>query len=111
MFFKEDVIADKIETLFTNGLMNEVSEAFNTIEKLNVLEDEVKGHSLEELFNSHIEIAKNIVQGKLETTKIVIAEQNGNMVAHAEQNLKFGFGNNNQPTGVLAKHGDTIQMF
>ena len=109
--YKEDKVQDKMETLFTNGLMNEVSEAFNTMEKLSVLEDEIKGHPLEELFEKDVQIAKDIVQGKLETTKVVVVEQNGNMVAHAEQNLKFGFGNNNQPTGVLAKPGDTITVY
>ena len=109
--YKEDKVKDKMETLFTNALMNEVSEAFNTIEKLKVLEAEIKGHPLEEVFNRDIEIAKDIVQGRLETTKVVVAEQNGNMVAHAEQNLKFGFGNNNQPTGVLANPGDTITVY
>ena len=109
--YKEDKVQDKMETLFTNRLMNEVSEAFNTMEKLSVLEDEIKGHPLEELFEKNVQIAKDIVQGKLKTTKVVVVEQNGNMVAHAEQNLRFGFGNNNQPTGVLAKPGDTITVY
>ena len=109
--YKEDKVQDKMKTLFTNELMNEVSEAFDTIEKLKVLEDEIKGHPLEELFQRDIQVAKDIVQGTLETTKVVVAEQNGNMVAHARQNLKFGLGNNNQPTGVLAKPGDTITVY
>ena len=109
--YKEDKAQDKMDALFTNGLMNEVSEAFNTIEKLKVLEDEVKGHPLEETFKRDLQIAKDIVQGKLETTKVVVAEQHGDMASHASKNLKFGFGNNNQPTGVLAKPGETITVY
>ena len=33
------------------------------------------------------------------------------MVAHANKNLKFGFGNNNQPTGISAKPGDEITVY
>ena len=109
--YKEDKVQDKMKTLFTNGLMNEVSEAFNTIEQLNVLEGEMKGHPLEELFKRDLQIAKDIVQGKIETTKVVVAEQHGDMASHASKNLKFGFGNNNQPTGVLAKPGDVITVY
>ena len=109
--YKEDKVQDKMDTLFTNGLMNEVSETFNTIEKLKVLEDEAKGHPLEETFKRDLQIAKDIVQGKLETTKVVVAEQHGDMAAHASKNLKFGFGNNNQPTGVLAKPGEIITVY
>ena len=38
-------------------------------------------------------------------------EQHGDRNAHTNQNLKFGFGNNNQPTGVLAKPGDTVVVY
>ncbi|MBO3444968.1 NPCBM/NEW2 domain-containing protein [Clostridium sp. CCUG 7971] len=109
--YKEDKVYDKMKSLFTNGLMNEVAENFNTLEKLSALENEVKGHPLEELFKVDINTAKDIVQGKLETTKVVVAEQHGDMVQHADKNLKFGFGNNNQPTGVLAKPGEKLTVY
>ena len=110
-FYKEDEIADKVESLFTNGLMNELSEDFNTEEKLQALKDAAKGHPLEDLFKESFELANKVLSGEIETVKIITAEQHGNMVKHAEQNLKFGFGNNNQPTGISAKPGDRITVY
>ena len=110
-FYKQDKVADKVENLFTNGLMNELSEDFNTEEKLQALKDEANGHPLESTFRDSFEIANKILNGKLETVKVITAEQHGDMVAHANKNLKFGFGNNNQPTGISAKPGDEITVY
>ena len=110
-FYKQDKVADKVESLFTNGLMNKLSEDFNTEEKLQALKDETNGHPLESKFRDSFEIANKILNGKLETVKVITAEQHGDMVAHANKNLKFGFGNNNQPTGISAKPGDEITVY
>ncbi|MDU5110717.1 MAG: NPCBM/NEW2 domain-containing protein [Clostridium sp.] len=110
-FYKQDKLSDKIDTLFTNGLMNELSKDFNTIEKLEALENETKGHPLESSFKELFEMAHKIIKGELETVKVITAEQHGNMEAHARNNLKFGFGNNNQPTGISAKPGDVITVY
>ena len=110
-FYKEDSISDKVDKLFTNGLMNELSEEFNTIEKLKALENEANGHPLESSFKEKFEIANKILKGELETVKVITAEQHGDMSAHASKNLKFGFGNNNQPTGISAKPGEEITVY
>lgn len=110
-FYKQDEISEKVDRLFTNKLMNELSEEFNTFEELKVLENEVKGHPLENSFAEVFEIANKILNGELETVKIITAEQHGDMVRHAEKNLKFGFGNNNQPTGISAKPGEKITVY
>ena len=110
-FYKQDIVSDKIDNLFTNGLRNELSEDFNTKEKLQALENETKGHPLESSFKEPLELAKEILNGELSTVKVITAEQHGDMVAHAKNNLKFGFGNNNQPTGISAKPGDVITVY
>lgn len=110
-FYKQDVVSDKIDNLFTNGLRNELSEDFNTKEKLQALENETKGHPLESSFKEPLELAKEILNGELSTVKVITAEQHGDMVAHAKNNLKFGFGNNNQTTGISAKPGDVITVY
>ena len=109
--YKEDAIATQMKNLFTNGLMNEVSEAFNTIEKLEMLEDKVSEHPLVSIYQEDIQLAKDIINNELQTVKTVTVEQHGDRTAHSNQNLKFGFGNNNQPTGVLAKPGDTVVVY
>lgn len=110
-FYKKDAISDKVDKIFTNALMNELSEEFNSIDKLQALENEAKGHPLESSFAEAFEVAHKILKGELETVKVITAEQHGDMVAHANKNLKFGFGNNNQPTGISAKPGDEITVY
>ncbi len=109
--YKEDATADQMKNLFTNGLMNEVSEAFNTIEKLEILENKVSEHPLASIYQEDIQLAKDIINNELQTVKTVTVEQHGDRTAHSNQNLKFGFGNNNQPTGVLPKPGDTVVVY
>lgn len=109
--YKEDAVSNQMKSLFTNGLMNEVSEAYNTLEKLAVLENEVSNHPLTSIYQEDIQLAKDIINNELQTVKTVVAEQHGDRNVHANQNLKFGFGNNNQPTGVVAKPGDTVVVY
>ena len=109
--YKEDSVANKMKRLFTNGLMDTVSEEFKSIEKLTELENEVNKHPLAAIYVKDIEMAKDIINGTLQTVKTVVAEQNGDRNAHANKNLKFGFGNNNQPTGVVARPGETITVY
>ena len=109
--YKEDSVANKMKKLFTNGLMDTVSEEFNTIEKLTELENEVAKHPLASTYSEDIQMAKNIINGTLQSVKTVVAEQHGDRNAHARNNLKFGFGNNYQPTGVVARPGETITVY
>ena len=68
-FYKEDKIIDKLNTLFTDSNMNVVSEQFNSIDKLNKLEEEAKSHPFYENFREDIENAKILLsQDKIEAT-------------------------------------------
>ena len=109
--YKEDAVANKMKKLFTNGLMDTVSEEFNTIEKLTAFENEVKDHPLAPIYLKDIQVAKEAVSGTLQTVKTVVAEQYGDRNAHANRNLKFGFGNNNQPTGIVARPGEIVTVY
>ena len=46
MFYKEDVVSDKMKNLFTDDTMSQVSEEFSNIEKISELEEEAKNHPL-----------------------------------------------------------------
>ncbi|WP_195987623.1 discoidin domain-containing protein [Clostridium sp. D53t1_180928_C8] len=73
-FYKEDVIQDKVERLFTDETLSKVSDEFNTIEKINALEEEVKLHPLYEVFKEDIENAKILLeQQKNDATKADIS--------------------------------------
>lgn len=43
-FYKEDQLRDKMSRLFTDSTMSQVSEEFNTLEKIEKLESEAKEH-------------------------------------------------------------------
>ncbi|GAA0864714.1 NPCBM/NEW2 domain-containing protein [Paraclostridium tenue] len=109
--YKEDNVSDKMKRLFTNGLMDTVSEEFNTIEKLNTLSNEVKVHPLRPIYDKEIQLAKDILNNNLQNIKTVVAEQHGDRNKHTSKNLKFGFGNNNQPTGVVARAGEEVTVY
>ena len=75
MLYKEDEISEKMSTLFTDESMNTINEEFNTIDKLNALEEEAKSHPLYENFKEDIENAKTILNSnKIESTKAVVSK-------------------------------------
>lgn len=112
-FYKEDVVSDKVESLFTDGTMSKVVDRYNSIGKINALEAEAKMHPLyESNFKETLALAKAVVSGEVETEgTLVVAEQHGDMEKHAKTKLKFGFGNNLQPTGFAAQPGDKIAVY
>ena len=62
MFYREDVISDKMKNLFTDSTMSNVSEEFNSVDKINDLEEEAKNHPLYEDYKEDIENAKSLVK-------------------------------------------------
>ena len=111
MFYKPDEIYTSAQNLFTDGTMSALNEAFDTKEELDAFEAKAKDHPLYDLIKQNIQEARDLLSGQTQTIKTVIAEQQGDRVAHANKNLKIGLGNNNQPTGILAKAGDTITVY
>ncbi|MGL4910802.1 MAG: NPCBM/NEW2 domain-containing protein, partial [Romboutsia sp.] len=86
-FYKEDEMAKKVETLFTDDTLSVVSEEFNTIEKIDALEEEVKNHPLYNEFKESIENAKALVsKGVIEATTAVVSTFN---LAHNEEYNKI----------------------
>ncbi|MGG0666644.1 NPCBM/NEW2 domain-containing protein [Viridibacillus arvi] len=111
-FYTEDAIEDKVNSIFTDGTMSKVVPEFNSVDKVNALENEAKAHPLYSILKERLDLAKSIVKGEVQVKgTIVEAEQRGDMVKHANQNLKFGFGNNLQPTGFAAQPGDKITVY
>ncbi|MEO4054442.1 NPCBM/NEW2 domain-containing protein [Solibacillus sp. CAU 1738] len=111
-FYKEDKLDEKFSKLFTDGTMSAVSPEYNSLEKINALEQEVKDHPLFDTYKEQLDLAKKLLNGEVVTEgKIIVAEQHGDMVKHAQEKLKFGFGNNLQPTGLAAQPGDQIIVY
>lgn len=111
-FYKEDSLDNTIAKLFTDGTMSAISPEFNSLEKINALEEAAKDHPLYTTYKEQLDLAKKILNGEVVTEgKIIAAEQHGDMVKHANEKLKFGFGNNMQPTGLAAQPGDQIIVY
>ncbi|RDY27314.1 DUF5011 domain-containing protein [Romboutsia weinsteinii] len=62
--YREDAIIDKMDKIFTNDKKNEVSEEFNSLEKLEDFEQEATGHPLFNDIKDDIENAKALLDGK-----------------------------------------------
>lgn len=111
-FYKEDMIQDKVNGIFTDGTMSALVPEFNSLEKITALENEAKNHPLYDVLKEHVDLAKSIVKGEVNVGgTIVEAEQRGDMMKHAQEKLKFTFGNNYQPAGYAAQPGDKITVY
>ncbi|MBM6838415.1 discoidin domain protein, partial [Clostridium saudiense] len=68
-FYKQDELAEKMDRLFTDSTKSIVSEEFNTVEKIDALEGEVRNHPFYEEFKVSLEDAKILLQeNKIEAT-------------------------------------------
>ncbi|MDU3724598.1 MAG: discoidin domain-containing protein, partial [Clostridium celatum] len=74
MFYKEDNIIDKMNNIFTNDSKNQLSEEFNTLEKLEVFDLEASTHPLYSEIREDINNARIILEGKaLEFTEAKVS--------------------------------------
>lgn len=111
MFFSEDTLSDKVDSIFTDNTFSKVNDKF-TIDDINNMLNEAKTHPLYDSLKEKLDIAKSILDGSANFEgRIIKAEQYGNRWSHANKNLKFRFGNNLQPTGIAALAGETITVY
>ncbi|CAM2075851.1 MAG: NPCBM/NEW2 domain-containing protein [uncultured Clostridium sp.] len=108
--YKEDKVRNKIDSLFTNGLMNELSENFKTMNELSVLESEVQSHPLKELFMEDIELAKDIINNGANLNNPIELERRGNSIQEANKRKVWGF-KDWQVTGLTARPGDVLEVY
>ena len=70
-FYKEDVLADKInQDLFTDANQTDVTEDYNTLEKVEALRAEVKNHPAYDLLEELLVKAEQIIQAKVPVLKL-----------------------------------------
>ena len=111
-FYKEDKVREAVNGIFTDGTMSAVVPAYNSIEAIHQLEEAAQVHPLYPILKDSLDLAKKLVNGEVQLQGTIIqAEQRGDMKKHAQQNLRIGFGTNNQPTGLVAMPGDTINVY
>ena len=112
--YKEDKTSDKVDKLFTNGLMNELSEDFNTEEKLASLEEEVKNHPLKSLYEGDLALAKDLIKNpdKFKDSKIYTAEQRGRYTEETSMRSINGNAYSSfQSTGLYVTAGEEFEVY
>lgn len=111
-FYKKDVIADQIDDLFTDGLMNELKPEYASKSKMEQLEKEIANHPLKKELQVKLDIAKNILDSDNDGNEaIVVASQRGDpsVTAQAHQIARTSF--SLDTFGRYAALGETIQVF
>ncbi len=97
-FYKEDKLADKMSTLFKDENKTDVSENYNTLEKVEELRKEVENHPAYELFKVELDNAEKIIKAKYPTIKV---EDVTYVKRKSDFNLKDGVTANDQEDGNI----------
>ena len=112
MFYKEDKVYDKVNNIFTNGLMNELTEDVNTLEKITALENELANYPLKEEYTSKIELAKEILENPTKYQEgILTAVQRGDSNKEAREHQIARTSYNLQTFGKYVTPGETIEVY
>ncbi|WP_330615547.1 NPCBM/NEW2 domain-containing protein [Romboutsia sp. 1001713B170131_170501_G6] len=113
MFFKQDVIAEKVYSIFTDQTQSELKPEYNSIQAIETLEEEIKSHPLKVELSKVIERAHKILNNSFEGNILKMdLPQNGDIHGHCKNDLMMSsFGTNFISTGVLAKPGEIIEVY
>ncbi|WP_195940086.1 NPCBM/NEW2 domain-containing protein [Romboutsia sp. 1001713B170131_170501_G6] len=111
MFFNQDVVADKVENLFTNELKNELKPEFNNLQAIEDLEEEVSTHPLRAELMENIDIAKELIKNP-ESNKghVYEIESRGDAIKASQLRKVWNF-RDWQPTGLAVKSGEKITVY
>ena len=111
MFFKQDSVADRVNDLFTDSLMNELKPEFATTEAINKLAEEVAKHPLKDELQEHIDRAKEVLKSPENFKQHVFElESRGDSVKETQKRKMWNF-QDWLPTGLGAKSGDEITVY
>ncbi len=98
-FYREDIVANKVNNeLFTDSTKTKVSEKYNTLEKLSILEEEVKNHPAGSLFEEDLNKAKELILSKY---PIINVDNAVSTKLGVEINLNEGFSASDVEDGDL----------
>lgn len=112
-FYKEDVLAKKINDIFTDGLMMTLKPEYNSLEAIARLEQEVSNHPLKDELSKVLETAKQAINGEIVTeNRLFTPNQYGDTHAKARNQLLMKrFGTDLETTGLLAVPGEEIRVY
>ncbi|EJT5935304.1 NPCBM/NEW2 domain-containing protein [Clostridium perfringens] len=109
MFYKPDEVYSSIPKLFTDGTMSELSEEFNSLEKINAFKEKAKNHPLYNDFNETIELAESLISNPRKEDVLQL-EMRGDSINEAKKRKVWNF-QDWQITGLSARAGDKITVY
>lgn len=109
MFYKPDEVYSSIPKLFTDGTMSELSEEFNSVEKINTFKEKAKNHPLYNDFNETIELAESLISNPRKEDVLEL-EMRGDSISEAKKRKVWNF-QDWQITGLSARAGDKITVY
>ncbi|WP_283703419.1 NPCBM/NEW2 domain-containing protein [Clostridium perfringens] len=109
MFYKPDEVYSSIPKLFTDGTMSELSEEFNSVEKINAFKEKAKNHPLYNDFKETIELAESLISNPRKEDVLEL-EMRGDSINEAKKRKVWNF-QDWQITGLSARAGDKITVY
>ncbi|MEF9951043.1 MAG: NPCBM/NEW2 domain-containing protein [Clostridium sp.] len=110
--FKEDLLSDEINRMFVDKTYSSLNQEFNSMDKINQMEQAIVNHPLKAELTKQIEIAKKILRNELELEgRVITPTRVGNIKSHSSKNLKFGLGMNLQSTGIYSIPGEVVTLY
>lgn len=109
MFYKPDEVYSSIPKLFTDGTMSELSEEFNSLEKINAFKEKAKNHPLYNDFNETIELAESLISNPRKEDVLEL-EMRGDSISEAKKRKVWNF-QDWQITGLSARAGYKITVY
>ena len=109
MFYKPDEVYSSIPKLFTDGTMSELSEDFNSLEKINTFKEKAKNHPLYNDFKETIELAESLISNPRKEDVLEL-EMRGDSISEAKKRKVWNF-QDWQITGLSARAGDKINVY
>ncbi|MDK0932866.1 NPCBM/NEW2 domain-containing protein [Clostridium perfringens] len=109
MFYKPDEVYSSIPKLFTDGTMSELSEEFNSLEKINAFKEKAKNHPLYNNFKETIDLAESLISNPRKEDVLEL-EMRGDSINEAKKRKVWNF-QDWQITGLSARAGDKITVY
>ncbi|EGS5728222.1 DUF5011 domain-containing protein [Clostridium perfringens] len=109
MFYKPDEVYSSMPNLFTDGTMSELSEEFNSLEKINAFKEKAKNHPLYNDFKETIDLAESLISNPRKEDVLEL-EMRGDSISEAKKRKVWNF-QDWQITGLSARAGDKITVY
>lgn len=111
-FFREDTVLEEVDGIFTDGLMNQLSENYKNREVLGEYLAKLEAHPLASSYEVIIDAAKKLLEGEsAESSEVFVMSQKGNE-AEERNRAKISYALHAfDPTGIYLKPGETLRVY